>query len=383
VDRIGIIGTGFVADLYMRSLSTFPRIQVALAWDEKPARLAQFCNYWSVTPARSLEDLLERSGDQLALVLNLTNPAAHYEITRACLDAGKHVYSEKPLALTFEDAVTLRDLAGSRKLLLASAPCSVLGESAQTVWWALREGAIGKPRLVYAELDDDFVTQAPYRRWLSESGAPWPAADEFRVGCTVEHAGYYLTWLLAMFGPVKTVIAASANLVAGNGADGDPLAPDFSTAVLLFESGVIARLTCSIVAPHEHGLRIIGEKGVLEVGECWDNSAKVKVRRRYVIRRRLVNSPFARRWKLKGSTHPKLKRRGAASMNFALGPAEMLSALREGRPCRLGADFALHVTEITLAIHNAGLSTGPQAMRSTFDPIHPMPWAEPSSESPK
>jgi predicted dehydrogenase len=373
MDCIGIIGTGFVADLYMRSLQTFPGIKVDAAWDDRPDRLAQFCEHWSVPAACSLEDLLDGRRSQRSLVLNLTNPAAHFRITNECLAAGKHVYSEKPLAMTVEEARALRDAASSRKLLLACAPCSVLGEAAQTAWCAVREGAVGKPRLVYAELDDDFVTKAPYQKWLSESGAPWPAQDEFRVGCTLEHAGYYLTWLLAMFGRVKTVVAASANVIA------DKLpqqtAPDFSTAVLEFESGVIARLTCSIIGPHNHRLRIIGDEGVLEVDECWNNSAPVRIRRRHVIRKRLINSPFARRWKVRGPTHPKVGRFGAASMNFALGPAEMLSALSEGRRCRLTAEYALHVTEVTLAIQRAGLTTGAQQMQTTFDGIDPMTWA--------
>jgi hypothetical protein len=63
-------------------------------------------------------------------------------------------------------------------------------------------------------------------------------------------------------------------------------------------------------------------------------------------------------------------------MNFALGPAEMLAALRENRPCRLSADFALHLNEVTLAIQNAGDSTGAQKMTTTCPPMEPMPWAK-------
>ena len=115
------------------------------------------------------------------------------------------------------------------------------------------------------KLDDDFMPQAPYRRWQSISGAQWPYRDEFRVGCTLEHAGYYLTWLLAMFGTVERVIAASANVAVGC-IDGKlPAAPDFSCATLFFKSGVVVRLTCSIVARHNHEIRIIGDDGILEL----------------------------------------------------------------------------------------------------------------------
>ena len=67
-------------------------------------------------------------------------------------------------------------------------------------------------------------------------------------------------------------------------------------------------------------------------------------------RRRLINSPLTKRIRIKGTTHPKVKRWGAAALNFALGPAEMLAALKECRPCRLSARLALHLNEVTLAI---------------------------------
>lgn len=368
---IGIVGTGFVADLYMRSLKTFPNIRVVKAFDTDQRRLSEFCAYWNLSPAQSIETLLHGE-DSPDLVLNLTNPSSHFEVSRACLIEGKHVYSEKPLATTMDDAISLCELAQSNALMLTSAPCSILGEAAQTVWQAVRTGAIGQVRLVYAELDDDFVSKAPYRKWRSESGAPWPYRDEFLTGCTLEHAGYYLTWLIAMFGSVKTVVAASANLVDQKLADGASTAPDFSTATLLFQSGTVARLTCSIVAPHDHSLRIIGDTGVLEVDQSWNNEAAVSIRRRLTVRRRLFNAPFARRYRIKGPTHPKVGRWGAAAMNFALGPAEMLASLGESRPCRLTTAHALHLNEVTLAIHHGG---GMQHMKTSCPEMEPMPWA--------
>lgn len=371
--NIGIVGTGFVADLYMRSLKTFPELKVVKAYDVDSARLSAFCTYWNVAAARSLQELLESGSDSPNLILNLTNPSAHFEVSRVCLDAGKHVYSEKPLAVDMADAQSLCDLAASKRLMLAGAPCSLLGETAQTLWSAVRQNLIGKVRLVYAQLDDDFIPQAPYRKWRSESGAPWPYRDEFVVGCTLEHAGYYLTWLIAMFGSVEKVIAASATLFQ-NKLDGKvQTAPDFSCATLFFKSGPVARLTCSIAAPHDHSMRIVGDAGMLEVKECWDNDAKVRLRRRHVVRRKLLNSPFTRRLRLGCISHPKVGRWGAAAMNFALGPAEMLSALQESRQCRLSASFALHLNEVTLAIQNAN---GLQHMQTICLPIEPMPWAE-------
>jgi predicted dehydrogenase len=369
---IGIIGTGFVADLYMRSLKTFPNLSVVKAFDINPARLAAFCEHWNVSPANDLEELLINGPASADLILNLTNPHAHFVVSQACLNAGKHVYSEKPLATTMDEARELCTIAERNSRMLASAPCSFLGEAAQTIWLALRKKEIGKARLIYAELDDDFVTQAPYQFWRSESGAPWPFRDEFLVGCTLEHAGYYLTWLMAMFGSVEKVIAASAVILEDKLGNQERTAPDFSCATLFFKCGVVARLTCSIIAPHNHGLRIIGDTGILEVNQSWDNNAPVRIRRRYVLRHRLINSPLARRLKIAKATHPKVARWGSARMNFALGPAEMLAALKESRPSRLSSGFALHLNEVTLAIQ----SGGGQQMQTVCPPVEPMPWAQ-------
>ncbi|MDU8910819.1 Gfo/Idh/MocA family oxidoreductase [Aestuariicoccus sp. MJ-SS9] len=370
---VAILGCGFVADLYMRSLAVMPGIRVAGVHDRVAARQAAFCAYWNLPPQPDLPALLAALPED-GIVLNLTNPHAHFETTKACLNAGRHVYCEKPLALTLEDAKALHALARSRGVMLASAPSSVLGEAAQTLGHALRHNVAGAPRAIYAELDDGFVPQAAYRKWLSLSGAPWPFEDEFRVGCTLEHAGYYLSWLIAWFGSVRTVVAASAETIPDKEGTG-PFAPDLSVATLFFDNGPVTRLTCSIVAPHDHRIRIIGDTGVLSCDAAWDNAAKVRFARRLTLRRRLMEHPFPRRIRLPGPTHPKVKPWGAAAMNFMLGPAEMFEALEQGRDSRIAGDFALHLTEVTLAIQNAGETTGAQSMTTTCPPMEPMPWA--------
>lgn len=371
--QVYLLGCGFVADLYLRSCAAMPEIKVAGVYDRDPDRLARFCDFWSLPRFDSFDALTKAAGPG-GLVLNLTNPAEHYATNRALLNAGCHVYSEKPLATDLSHARELHALAAQKNLLLASAPCSVLGEAAQTLGHAMRHGVAGTPRLVYAELDDGFVPQAAYRKWLSESGAPWPYEDEFRTGCTLEHAGYYLTWLIAWFGPVRTVVSASAEVIPGKEGTG-PMAPDVSVATLFFHSGMVARLTCSIVAPHDHQIRIIGDKGVLSCDAAWNNAAPVKFAKRMTLRRRLMESPLKKRIKLPQPTHARVKRWGAAAMNFMLGPAEVLEALRDNRACRLSNDFALHLTEVTLAIQNAGEDSGAQKMTSTCEVMEPMTWA--------
>ncbi|SFD71975.1 Gfo/Idh/MocA family protein [Roseivivax sediminis] len=370
---ITLIGAGFVADLYARALPLYPDLRVAAVWDRDPDRLRAFCTHWNLPAAESLDAALAATPAD-GLVLNLTNPAAHHEINAACIDAGHHVYCEKPLALDTAAARDLSERAKAAGLQLGSAPCSVLGEAAQTLGHAIRTGVAGTPRAIYAELDDGFVPQAAYRKWITESGAPWPFEDEFRTGCTLEHAGYYLSWLIAWFGPVRTVVAASAETIPGKEGTG-PMAADLSVATLFFEDGPVTRLTCSIVAPHDHRIRVIGDGGVLETRSAWDNAAQVTYRRRLTLRRKLMESPWPRRHRLSGRTHPKVKRWGAAAMNFLLGPVEMLEAIGAGRPSRIAGDYAVHLTEVTLAIQYAGETSGAQAMTTRCAPMEPMPWA--------
>ena len=372
--RVAIVGCGFVADLYMRSFAVHPEIEVVSCYDRDEARLEAFSKYWNVTAAADLETVFSEIY-QSGLLLNLTNPRAHYDVNKAALEAGCHVFCEKPLAMSYDEAEALLRLAKAKGVQLGSAPSSVLGEAAQVLAHAARSGSYGTPRLIYAELDDGFIPQAPLEDWASESGAAWPYEDEFQIGCTLEHAGYYLSWLIAMFGAVTRVNAVSAEVLPDKRGVANA-APDFSVAVLEFEDGPLVRLTCSIAAPHDHRLRIVTDDGVLSVKKAWDNAAPVRFYKRMRLRRRLLEIPLGKRIRLSAKeTHPKLPRKGAAAMNFALGPAEMLGAIEAGEPSRIGGDFALHLTEVTLAIQNAGLSGSAYVPKSACAKMEPMPWA--------
>jgi predicted dehydrogenase len=373
--QIAIVGCGFVADYYLKTLSNYPDLQVAGVMDRVEERATRFSAYHAVPIYHSLDELL--ADPQVSIVVNLTNPSSHYEVSKAALEAGKHVYSEKPLAMTMPEAEELVNLAEQRGLLISSAPCNLLSESAQTVWKALREKKIGHVRLVYAEMDDGLVHRMPYQKWVSESGIPWPYKDEFEVGCTLEHAGYYVTWLTAFFGPAETVTAFSSCLIPDKQTDMplDHNAPDFSVACIKFASGVVARLTCSIVAPHDHELRIIGDDGILGIEDCWYYGSPVYIKRMISIRRKTFISPWKQKYPLVRKP-PKFNYKGSQQMDFARGIAELAAAIEEKRPCRLSPRFSLHNNELVLAIHSALETGAPYKLTTTFEPIAPMPWAK-------
>ncbi|MFE6776296.1 Gfo/Idh/MocA family protein [Streptomyces sp. NPDC057702] len=373
-----LVGCGYVADFYAATLPNHAGLRLVGVWDRDEARSSAFAQEWDCHVYPSWQEVL--ADPEVEVVVNLTNPDSHYTISSAALEAGKHVYSEKPFAMDLAEASALVELAEERDLLLASAPCTLLGETAQTLWAALRKGEIGRPLLVYAELDDGMVHRMPYRQWLSASGAPWPAADEFAVGCTLEHSGYVLTWLTAFFGPVRKVVTYAAELLPDKGVPTGAHTPDFSCAVLEFHSGVVARLTNSIVAPRDHSLRIIGDEGVLSVADTFRFGEPVSLSRasaagpeqgRIGYLGEPVDYPLVR-----PADHP-FRYTDTHDIEFARGIADMALALRGHGESHLNARHALHVLELTLSLSHGGQAPGVHEIQSTFPDITPMAWSLP------
>ncbi len=345
------------------------------------------------TSVRSLEELI---GDPAVdLVLNLTNPRSHYAVTRACLEAGRHVYSEKPLAMCVDQAAELAELARQRGVYLASAPCSVLSETAQTLWKAIRENAVGKARLVYANFDDGMVgpNMKPWT-WVSDSGAPWPARDEFEVGCTFEHAGYVLTWLAAFFGPAVSVTAFASCRIPDKGIPVASMASDFTVGCIEYADGMVARVTCGLVAPRDKSITVVGDDGVLFVGNVRNDHAPVIVRSSKLWRwrsRLAQRTQWLHRWleerfpwpgaeTMFQRTYPLVRQPavrvgGHKPVDFMRGPSEMTEAIRERRPCRLSAELGVHIVEIVEALDDPGRFGGYRRLATTFPPMHPMTWA--------
>jgi predicted dehydrogenase len=407
--KIGIVGCGYVADHYMQTLPDHPELALSGVVDRDPARAHKIADHYGVKAYASTEELLADPG--VELVVNLTDPHSHYAVSKASLLAGKHVYSEKPLSTALDEAQELVALARQKGLLLSGAPCSVLSETAQTLWKAVRDGAVGRVRLVYAELDDNPVYLMRPEGWTNERGVHWPYLNEYEVGCTLEHAGYYLTWLAAIFGPAESVTAFSSCLVPDKTDRplDPPRTPDFSVACIAFRSGVVARLTCSIVAPYDHRIRIIGDQGLLSADECWQYGAPVRLERFSQLtlnarksrsvrtndllqavlgvrgrRARHVTKPRSQlatrlRELVSGARSPlgvlvkTVSKRELVSMDFFRGVAEMAEALRTGRRCLLSPEFVLHVNELTLAIQSAGVSGAACRLTTTFEPLVPLP----------
>jgi predicted dehydrogenase len=390
--NIAFIGCGYVADFYVESLRYHPELSLVGVYDRDEERLVRFSDHYGLRRFGSRREVLADSS--IELIVNLTNPREHFAINREALISGKHVYSEKPLAMTYAEAIELASIAKDRRLYLGAAPCSLLGETAQTIWRALRD--IAPVRLVYGNFDAQMNRGSRPWLWRSASGAPWPAKDEFEVGCTYEHAGYILTWLAAFFGPARRVTSFTACLSPNKGVNVDTMAPDFSVGCIEYDRGVVARLTCSLIAPSDRSLTIIGEGGTLYTKDVRDDASPVYISPAPASRvesalayrfdhwsnkvERIVNRvPFAwgRHWRFRHRypfVRKPLIRTSAAykATDFCRGPAEMAYAIAQGRPNRLSAELGCHVTELLEILQYPERFTGRREIRSTFDPIEPL-----------
>jgi predicted dehydrogenase len=389
--NLAIIGCGYVAAWYAKTLRNYSELKLVGAYDQNDRNLKSFCDNWSTHRYASVQELLD--DPSVELILNLTNPRSHYELTKQCIKAGKHVYSEKPLAMDAASARELVDLAKQNNIYLASAPCGVLSETAQTVWKALREGVIGRVRLVYANFDDGMIAPklSPWL-WRNEFTVPWPAKDEFEVGCTYEHAGYVLTWLAAFFGPAMKVTSFASCLIRDKGIPVDVMAPDFTVGCIEYADGVVARVTCSVVAPKDKSLTIIGEDGILSVANVRDDVCSVYVRSVPASRLRAAIEHRVNWWRqllgcrneewhiwsrypMVSKSSPRLLGRDKP-VDFCRGPAEVVDAIRQKRPCRLAPELGWHITELIERLQYPDRFGSRRELVSTFDPIQPLPAAQ-------
>lgn len=387
---IGFVGAGFVFDCYMQTHHLHPWLEIRGVFDRNPARLRQVKDYFGVKTVDSLDAILD--SPDISIVLNLTNPSEHFEVSKALIEAGKHVYSEKPLATDVESARELVRLADEKGVQIGCAPSTLFGETAQTLWQALRKGLIGGPRIIIANMDEGAShNQNVAETLVNPSGAKWPAWDEYRVGCTIEHAGYVLTWLVAYFGPVRRVLNYSRVCFADKGIEVPiaEMAPDFATAILEFDHGITAQINSSVVAPPNHAITIVGEKGYLKAEHLWPFACPVTLTHHdkpWVSETLPPVSPPV--WDPKGLSKPWYYRHwrlrnyllDPADRNFGVGDdkmrgvTEFMLAIDAGKPYSLGGAFSTHITEVTYAIQDISRNAQWQTMTTAAPAIEPPFW---------
>ena len=342
---IGIIGCGNISTAYLRLAPLFKGLEVRAVADLNPATAKAQATEFNVR-AHSVEELLA-AGD-IDIVVNLTIPDAHFDVTRAILQAGKHAYSEKPVVLTQEQGEALRALATKKGLRVGSAPDTFLGGAHQAARAAIDAGQIG-----------DVVAGTAHV--MNHGMEHWhPNPDFFFLpgaGPMLDIGPYYVTNLIQLLGPVARVAALTSTPTTTREILSEPRrgevipvkTPTNIHALLDFESGATITLSTSWdVWAHRHGhMELYGSKGTMFLPDPNWFSGEVEVVDAAGVSTMLDTDthPFS---------IPNQDNHGTAKANYrTAGLAEMAAALHDGRPHRCALELALHAVDVMTAILDA------------------------------
>jgi predicted dehydrogenase len=329
--RIGIIGVGNISAQYFAHLPSLPNLRLVAVADIAMDRAREVAAEQGAE-ARTVDELL--TSPDIDAVLNLTIPAAHVEVGTKALQAGKHVYAEKPLALKPEDAAPMLELAAERGLRVGSAPDTVLGTGIQTARRLIDDGAIGQV------LTADAHWSAPgHERWHPNPAFYYQPGG----GPLLDMGPYYLTALVTMLGPVVRVSGVSIRSprersVATGPKAGEAIAVAVDTGVsgiLEHASGAVSRISMSFDtwATRMPLFEVHGTEGSIAVPDPNRFDDPVEAWTRETGEWRTVD-PNA----------------GYAGAGRGYGLADMAHAIATDRPHRASGELAQHVLEIMDAI---------------------------------
>jgi len=350
--RVAVVGCGNIAGPYAKTMQPFEQIELVGATDVDPQRAQDFVAAHGGTAYASLEELL--ADDAVDAVVNLTIHHAHPAVITQCLNTGKHVHTEKPLAMTHAEAQALVELAEQKGLRLSSSPITFMGEAQQTAWKAIRDGMCGTVRVAYAEVN--------WGRIESWHPAPGPF---YEVGALWDVGVYPLTVLTTIFGPARRATAYGTVLhpdrVTKEGVAFHIDTPDFVVAAIELANGPVIRLTTNFyVGQHskQKGIEFHGDLGSLYL-DSWQNfDAAVEF------------AEYRQEWQ----PVPYVKEPYPGT-EWGRSVAELADAIAENRPQRATGAQAAHVVEILAAISASLQGGGPVEIRSDFTPPAPMEWA--------
>jgi predicted dehydrogenase len=336
--NIGIIGCGVVSADYFGVLPHFPMLDVVACADLDRERAQAKAALYHIPRVCSPEELLADPG--IDLVVNLTTPGVHAEIGIAALQAGKSLYTEKPLTVNREEAQQLLEMAGARGLLVGCAPDTFLGAPLQTCRKLIDDGWIGQPIAVSACL----MTHGP------EDWHPEPAFYYQPGGGPMFDMGpYYLTALVSMLGPVRRVTGAvkmtyPERIVTSQpnyGAKIEVYTPTHVTGIMDFANGVIGTITTSfeVWASEIPAIEIYGTEGTLSIPNPSYFVGPIRLKR-----------ADTQEWE----TVALISNRHVDGRG--IGIVDMAHALRSGRPHRASGQLAYHVLDMMHAFHESAQS---------------------------
>jgi predicted dehydrogenase len=331
--RVGIVGCGDVTNLYLPGTARFPSIELAACTDLDPEKAAALASRGGF-PAVGFEALL--ADPSIEIVLVLTPPSAHAAVSRAAIAAGKHVYTEKPMAVTRDDAATILSEATTAGVRVGAAPDTFLGGGLQTARALIDAGAIGTP----------LAASGTVAHPGPEGWHPNPGIFYARGGGPLLDVGpYYITALVSLLGPIAAVSAVGRGIGSERRVGRGPLAgttitadvPTTVIATLAFESGAVGGLTASfdVVASDAPHVEIHGTAGSLSLGDPDEFDGAVRYR------------------PLGADAWQDVPLRFDGTVGRGIGLDDLIGAIRSGRPHRASGELAFHVLDVLLAIESA------------------------------
>jgi len=348
--RVGLIGTGRISDIYLKTLKKYPQVDVVSCGSLNIAESRTKAEIYGVPRVAAPDEII--ADPAIDAILNLTIPAAHAPVSLAALEAGKHVYSEKPLVNDLADGRCVLDLAASKGLTVGNAPDTWLGGRWQTVRKLLDQGAIGKPKGCAA-----FVGTHGTERHNPNPDFYYQIGG----GPMLDLGPYYLSAMVFFLGPIARVAGMSnrafdRRMIENGPRNGAWMEVEVDTHVqgmLEFESGTIGSITMSFDVWDSEMPRfeIYGTEGTISIpdpdpvyganrfeGQVWLRTDKTS---RWTHQPR----PTGREeWQVAENTH------GINEDSRGMGLIEMADAIAHGRTPRCSGELAYHVLEVMTGI---------------------------------
>ncbi len=332
--KIGIIGCGNISNIYCLNGRKFG-LEIAACADIDHARALAKAAENEIPKALTVEQIL--TDPEIEILVNLTIPAVHAEVSRRILDAGKHVYSEKPLSVSRTDAAALVEQAKVKGLRVGCAPDTFMGAGLQTCRKIIDDGRIGEPVGVAGWM-------------LSRGPEHWHPDPEFfyqpGAGPMFDMGPYYLTTMVSLLGPVRRVTGSARasfpeRLITSKAKHGQSIkvnTPTHIAGVLDFAAGAVGTLITSfdVHATTVPSIEIYGSEGTLLVPDPNTYDGPVMLRRQGEKTFTEVPLEFPNAENCRG-----------------MGVADMALAVRDGRPHRASGELAYHVLDLMAAFHDA------------------------------
>ncbi|NKM54803.1 gfo/Idh/MocA family oxidoreductase [Rhizobium anhuiense] len=345
--RIGVVGCGNISLAYMRNAPLFRGVEIIacadLNADAAKRRAAEFN-----LRAADVDSLIDDK--DIDLILNLTIPAAHFDVSTRALSAGKHVFTEKPLGVTSAEGRRLVDAAATKGLMLGSAPDTFLGAAGRHARRQMEAGAIGKPVTGTA-----FMMGRGMEHWHPDPSFYYQAG----AGPVMDMGPYYLTMMVNLMGPIRRVQAVATSgqeerLITAEGAkQGTTFKVGTPTSVLSlleFDCGATVTFGTSwdVFRHSNHPIELHGTEGSLRLPDPDNFGGSVALSSRGAPWQETDTSG-----ELFGAVNWPIAAPDRANYRM-LGLADLARAIIEGRTPRASGDLALHVLEVMEAILRAG-----------------------------